>query len=74
MDLSKLASSVLEEYGIEPENISVVQSANIKTVWRIKTKDRETVSQKIETSIRQSSLFRKRPGILYTIMAEMSRE
>jgi len=38
MDLSKLASSVLEEYGIEPENISVVQSANIKTVWRIKTK------------------------------------
>jgi len=48
MDLSKLASSVLEEYGIEPENISVVQSANIKTVWRIKTKDRELCLKRLK--------------------------
>jgi len=45
MDLSKLASSVLEEYGIEPENISVVQSANIKTVWRIKRRTVNCVSK-----------------------------
>jgi len=44
----KLASSVLEEYGIEPENISVVQSANIKTVWRIKTKDRELCLKRLK--------------------------
>jgi len=30
MDLSKLASSVLEEYGIEPENISVVSKCKYK--------------------------------------------
>jgi len=73
MDLSKLASSVLEEYGIEPENISVVQSANIKTVWRIKTKDRELCLKRLKHPL-DKALFSVNARILYTIMAEMSRE
>ncbi len=36
--LNKLASEVLLKYNIEVENISVIQSGTIKTVWKIKAK------------------------------------
>ncbi len=36
--LDKLALEVLKNYSIAPENISVIQGGNIKTVWKIKTK------------------------------------
>jgi spore coat protein I len=35
--LSSLATEVLLKYGIVPENISVVQSGAIKTVWKIRS-------------------------------------
>jgi spore coat protein I len=37
--LNSLAAKVLERYGIVPENIAVVQSGTIKTVWKIKTRE-----------------------------------
>lgn len=36
-DLIKLAQEVLTKYQIVPQNISVIQSGTIKTVWKIKT-------------------------------------
>lgn len=38
-DLINLANDVLKEYGIKPENISIVQSGSIKTVWKVETKN-----------------------------------
>ena len=35
-DLKTLATNVLTEYGIKPDEISVIQSGTIKTVWKIK--------------------------------------
>lgn len=35
--LDQLARNVLKEYGIVPENISVIQSGAIKTVWKLRT-------------------------------------
>lgn len=36
-DLDNLAVSVLQEYDITPQNISIIQSGSIKTVWKVKT-------------------------------------
>ncbi|OGO77172.1 MAG: spore coat protein [Clostridiales bacterium GWB2_37_7] len=36
-DLENLAVRVLQEYGITPQNIEIIQSGAIKTVWKIKT-------------------------------------
>lgn len=36
-DLDDLAVRVLQEYGIVPLNITIIQSGSIKTVWKIKT-------------------------------------
>lgn len=38
-DLNKLAQEVLSRYSIIPQNISVIQSGTIKTVWKVKTND-----------------------------------
>lgn len=37
--LNSLAVEVLKKYDIAPENIAVIQSGTIKTVWKIKTRD-----------------------------------
>jgi spore coat protein I len=39
-DLNKLAHVVLEKYGIIPQNISIIQSGTIKTVWKVRANDR----------------------------------
>ncbi|KUO69735.1 MAG: spore coat protein [Clostridia bacterium BRH_c25] len=36
-DLYNLAVAVLQEYGIAPQNILIIQSGGIKAVWKIKT-------------------------------------
>jgi spore coat protein I len=36
-NLQELATNVLKHYDIIPENITVVQSGSIKTVWKVKT-------------------------------------
>jgi spore coat protein I len=36
-DLDSLAISVLQEYDITPQNILIIQSGSIKTVWKVKT-------------------------------------
>jgi len=38
-DLISLAKEVLKNYNIVPDNISVIQSGTIKTVWKIKTQN-----------------------------------
>ncbi len=38
-DLIRLAKEVTDKYGILPEDISIIQSGSIKTVWKIKTPD-----------------------------------
>ncbi|MCX8130440.1 MAG: CotS family spore coat protein [Clostridia bacterium] len=38
-NLIKLADEVLKNYTISPENISVIQSGTIKTVWKVKAKE-----------------------------------
>ena len=38
-DLKALATNVLKEYGIAPEEISIIQSGGVKTVWKIKYKN-----------------------------------
>lgn len=37
--LHKLAVEVLEQYGIEPENVSIVQHGAVKTLWKVKIAD-----------------------------------
>ena len=37
--LHKLAVEVLKQYGIEPENVSIVQHGAVKTSWKVKTAD-----------------------------------
>ena len=37
--LHKLAVEVLKQYGIEPENVSIVQHGAVKTLWKVKTAD-----------------------------------
>jgi spore coat protein I len=39
-DLDDLAIRILQEYSIAPQNITIVQSGSIKTVWKIKTPDK----------------------------------
>jgi spore coat protein I len=39
-DLDSLALRVLQEYNITPQNISIIQSGSIKTVWKINTADK----------------------------------
>ncbi|GAE88046.1 CotS family spore coat protein [Acetivibrio straminisolvens] len=51
IDLNKLASYVLEGYEIEPQDISVVQSASIKTVWKIKTRDRDLCLKRLKQTL-----------------------
>ncbi|ODM25078.1 CotS family spore coat protein [Acetivibrio mesophilus] len=51
IDLYELASNVLKEYEIEPETINVIQSASIKTVWRLKTKDRELCLKRLKQTL-----------------------
>ncbi|HOM01426.1 MAG TPA: CotS family spore coat protein [Acetivibrio sp.] len=51
MDLNELASNVLKGYEIEPESIIVVQSASIKTVWKVKTRDRELCLKRLKQPI-----------------------
>jgi spore coat protein I len=39
-DLDDLAAFVLQEYSITPQNISIIQSGSIKTVWKVKTSEK----------------------------------
>lgn len=39
-DLIKLAFDVLKHYKMSPDNISIIQSGTIKTVWKFKCKDK----------------------------------
>lgn len=39
-DLDNLALRVLQEYDLTPQNISIVQSGSIKTVWKVITSDK----------------------------------
>jgi spore coat protein I len=39
-DLDDLAAFVLQEYSITPENIAIIQSGTIKTVWKVKTSEK----------------------------------
>lgn len=50
-DLNKLAQEVLARYSIIPQNISVIQSGTIKTVWKVKTADRILCLKRLKQTI-----------------------
>ena len=39
-NLYQLATTVLKEYDIKADEISIIQSANVKTVWKINTNNK----------------------------------
>lgn len=49
-DLYKLAKDVLKEYNIEPYGINIIQSASIKTVWKLKTKSKDLCLKRLKQS------------------------
>jgi spore coat protein I len=49
--LEQLALKVLEQYGIQPENMVVVQSGSIKTVWKIRTAGRTLCLKRLRQTI-----------------------
>jgi spore coat protein I len=55
-DLFKLAVEVTDKYGIKPESIVIVQSASIKTVWKIKAQDKTLCLKRLRHSY-EKALF-----------------
>lgn len=55
-ELNRLAMDVLQNYDIIPENISIIQSGTIKTVWKIKTKNSTLCLKRLKQSY-DKSLF-----------------
>lgn len=49
--LDSIASAVLKEYGIVPENIAVIQSGTIKTVWKLRTSGRTLCLKRLKQTI-----------------------
>lgn len=50
-DLTKLAQEVLAKYAIAPQNISIIQSGTIKTVWKVKTIDRTLCLKRLKQTL-----------------------
>ncbi len=55
-ELIRLAASVLKNYGVTPEAISVIQSGGIKTVWKIRTQNRALCLKRLKQSL-EKALF-----------------
>lgn len=53
--LKSLAKEVLKEYGISPEDISIIQSGSIKIVWRIKYNNRALCLKRLRQSYEKAS-------------------
>jgi spore coat protein I len=47
----QIAMSVLQEYGIKPENLSVIQSGGIKTVWKLRSQGRQLCLKRLRQTI-----------------------
>jgi len=52
-DLEKLAVNILGEYGITPQDIQIIQSGSIKTVWKIGTPDRVLCLKRLRQAYEQ---------------------
>lgn len=52
-NLLKLAANVLQSYNVKPENITVVQSGSVKTVWKVKTRKRELCLKRLRQAYDQ---------------------
>jgi spore coat protein I len=48
--LDDLAVRVLQEYNIAPQNIAIIQSGTIKTVWKVKTPDNTLCLKRLKQS------------------------
>jgi spore coat protein I len=47
----QIAAEVLREYGIRPENITVIQSGGIKTVWKLRASGRQLCLKRLRQTI-----------------------
>lgn len=50
-DLNNLAREVLQKYGISPQQISIIQSGSIKTVWKVKTMDKVLCLKRLKQTL-----------------------
>lgn len=50
-DLGNLAVSVLREYDITPQNISIIQSGTIKTVWKFMDKEKPLCLKRLKQTL-----------------------
>lgn len=55
-ELERLAVDVLQNYNINPDSISVIQSGTIKTVWKVKTRDKTLCLKRLKQTY-DKSLF-----------------
>lgn len=53
--LQNLAKKVLKEYNIVADDISIIQSGSIKTVWKIKNKDKFLCLKRLRQSFEKAS-------------------
>lgn len=61
-ELKKLAVQVLKEYGIVPEEISIIQSGSIKTVWKIRSGGRVLCLKRLKQTLDK---------VLFSVNAQM---
>jgi spore coat protein I len=52
-ELDELAVKVMQNYGIIPQNISIVQSGGIKAVWKIETPDKTLCLKRLRQTYNQ---------------------
>lgn len=53
--LKNIAKEVLQQYNIQPEDISIIQSGSVKTVWKVKSNNKQLCLKRLRQSFEKAS-------------------